>query len=67
MQTWQRRGSLAATVRDPAAQGLIASFGTPPMDDRYLRIPAEDPVAVKQSVRRATVDVAAGLRTFAAL
>ena len=34
---------------------------------RYLRIPAEDPVAVKQSVRRATVDVAAGLRTFAAL
>ena len=28
---------------------------------RYLRIPAEDPVAVKQSVRRATVDVTAGV------
>ena len=36
-------------------------------NDRYLRLPAEDPVAVKQSVRRATVDVAAGVRTFAAL
>jgi hypothetical protein len=42
-------------------------FAMPLRNDRYLRLPAEDPVAVKQSVRRATVDVAAGVRTFAAL
>jgi hypothetical protein len=48
-------------------KGSVRPVRHSPGNDRYLRIPAEDPVAVKQSVRRATVDVAAGLRTFAAL
>ena len=70
----QRRHPSASTGRrHDRARDVHNSFkatldhGAPSRHDRYLRIPAEDPVAVKQSVRRATVDVAAGVRTFVAL